>query len=466
MAGPAYLEETVTVIVQEYEGETPLQSTIYENGEEKLVDNIQITDKLSTLYKQTSQDPIQPPFPTVKTLDGDIVQLGAITKGHAQVLNLYNTIYPNRQEHYAYGQYAEYQDFVISKLNTRTTKVRVTLRFDIVTERMNEIYPDATSNDLFDLELWRKPYAKIVFKEFRNSVLQIFNQNESSQYKDRPLNEQIRPGNASHAMVTSLGLILEPIIPTTQDISGFKRGLIEVIPKELEQRPTPIDVYNTKITFQEVASNISGLQSILDIQGRVDVHFYTQFDAARWWQGQIDGADNPKDDKDYSGRITITDLTTGQVLLDNGYGFGDGIADSGKQSLDFKGMHTIRIKVHADSGDSKKKVHVWLSIYLANEGYEVDGSVGPGRIMDVWPPGGQLTYNPQSINVFENNRMGKNPRKNRGENVKNFQIDIPSNQIAMIFGGTRWWQDGDETSDTTVSAKMEFGPTGLVYFRV
>jgi len=410
LAGPAHLEETVTVIVQEYEGETPLPSTIYENGEEKLVDNIQIVDKLSTLYKQTSQDPVQPPFPTVTTGEGDIVALNPITEGYAQVLNLYNSIYPSKQEHYAYGQYAEYQDYVISKLNTRTNKIRVTLRFDIATERMNEIAPDVISNDLFDLELWRKPYIKLLFKEYVNSVLSVFQQNQSSQYKDRPLNEQIRPGNASHAMATSLGLILEPITPTTQDISGFKGGLIEVVSKELEQRPK-----------------------------------------------------SDKDYLDYSGGIVIRDLTTGEVLINNTGAFGAATGVDAK-TLNFKGMHIIRIEVSADSGANKDKVYPYLTIQLANVNYEYNGQTGVGNYVDVWPS--NVDYNPTSINAFEGGRAGKNPRRDRNQNVKKFQIDIPSNQISAIYAGTRWWRGGEDTTENTVSTKIDFGPTGLVYFRV
>ena len=52
------------------------------------------------------------------------------------------------------------------------------------------------------------------------------------------------------------------------------------------------------------------------------------------------------------------------------------------------------------------------------------------------------------------------------QNVKKFQIDIPSNQISAIYAGTRWWKGGEDTTENTVSTKIDFGPTGLVYFRV
>ena len=488
LAGPAYLEETVTVVVQEYEGETPLQSTLYENGEERLVDNIQIVDKLSTLYKQTLQEPVQPPVETVKTGDGDTITLKPIVDAQAQILNLYNNIYPNKQEHYAYGQYAEYQDLTISKLNTRTNKIRVTVRFDISTERMNEIAPDIISNDLFDLEIWRRPYIKLVFKEFRKSVLSVFQQNQSSQYKDRSLNEQIRPGNSSHAMATSMGLILEPIIPTTQDISGFKRGVMEVVPKELEQRPQPIDVYTSQISFEDAASNITGLASILDIQGDVGIRFYRKFENAGWW-GFRDGQRDNHDEDNVNGRIQVIDITTNTTLYDTINESSDGTisigegTDKAAVNVNFAGEHTIRIRVEAYGGNGwKRKVFPYLTVRLANELSEYTGEVGPGRLAHLWPA--PVTQYEARIDNFIDGtpngdigrpgtirRMGMYPREGYSESVRKFQVDIPSNQIANIFAGVRHWGPepgyggGEVTTEDMVSAKIDFGTTGLVYFR-
>lgn len=491
LAGPAFMEETVTVIVQEYEGEAPLQSMVYRDGKEELVDNIQLTDTLSSLYKQTQlfTDPIQPPIQSVTTADGDVVMLKPIEGDQARILNMYNSLYPNREEHYAYGQYADYQDFVISKLNVRTNKIRVTLRFDISTVRMNEISPEVVSNDLFDLEVWRKPYIKLLFKEFKKSVLSIFQQNQSSQYKDRPLNEQIRPGNVSHTMVTSLGLVLEPITPTTQDISGFRLGLVDIVPKEVEQRPSPINVYTSQITFEQAASNITGLSSILDIQGDVGVRFYRKFDNAGWWGFRDEIRSSNRDYDDINGRIQITDITTNIVIYDTlNYGTNGGTAigegtDQAPATTNFAGEHIIRIRVEAFGGDNwKKKVYPYLSIRLANELSEYTGEVGPGRLVHLWPA--PVTPYEARIDNFvdgtpntdtgrpgNTRRMGMFPREGFSESVRKFQVDIPSNQIAEIFAGTRYWGNfpgfggGEETTEDVISTKIDFGPNGLVYFR-
>lgn len=488
LTGPAFLEETVTIIVQEYEGETPVQSMVYENGEEKFVNNIQITDKLSTIYKQTLQEPVQPPVSSVKTGDGDIIDLKPIEGSQAQVLNLYNNIYPNKQEHYAYGQYAEYQDFVISKLNTRTNKIRVTLRFDISTSRMNEIAPDIVSNDLFDLEIWRRPYIKLKFKEYRKSVLSVFQQNQSSQYKDRSLNEQIRPGNTSHAMATSMGLILEPIVPTTQDISGFKRGVVEMIPKEVEQRPAPIDVYTSQTTFEDAASNITGLAAILDIQGDLGIRFYRKFETAGWFAFR-DGVRDNHDKDNINGRIRVIDITTNTTIYDSADEASDGSISLGEGTdkvprvVNFPGEHTIRIRVEAYGGNNwKKKVFPYLTVQLANELSEYTGDVGPGRFAHLWPA--PVTQYEAPIDNFVDGivntdigrpgilrRMGMYPREGYNESVRKYQVDIPSNQIAGIYAGVRHWGNesgyggGEETTEDIVRTKIDFGPTGLVYFR-
>jgi hypothetical protein len=488
LAGPAFLEEVVTVIVQEYEGETPLQSTIYEDGEERLVDNIQIVDALSSLYKQTQADPVQPPVSSVKTGDNDTITLKPIEGGQAQVLNLYKSLYPNKQEHYAYGQYAEYKDFVISKLNTRTNKIRITVRFDISTTRINEIAPDIIANDLFDLEIWRKPYIKLLFKEYRKSVLSVFQQNQGSQYKDRPLGEQIRPGNSSHAMATGLGLILEPITPTTQGISGFKGSLINTITKEEEVRPEPIDIYTSQITFEDAASNITGLSTILDIQGIVYISFYRKFENAGWW-GFRDGQRDNHDEDDINGRIRITDITTNTLIYDTLAYASEGTVSVGKGTdqepayTNFAGEHIIRIEVQAFGGDGwKRKVFPYLTVELANELSEYTGEVGPGRLAHLWPA--PVTQYEAPISRFADGtpntdigrpgtirRMGMYPREAYNESVRKFQVDIPSNQIAAIYAGVRYWGpepgygSGAVTTEDTVTAKIDFGSTGLVYFR-
>jgi len=61
--------------------------------------------------------------------------------------------------------------------------------------------------------------------------------------------------------------------------------------------------------------------------------------------------------------------------------------------------------------------------------------------------------------------MGVYPRLQEGSAVRKFEIDIPSNQIANIFTGVRYWKGGSTTSEDLVRTKIDFGPTGLVYFR-
>jgi len=342
------------------------------------------------------------------------------------------------------------------------------LRFDISTDRMNEFAPDVISNDLFDLELWRRPYIKLLFREYRKSVLSVFQQNQSSQYKDRSLNEQIRPGNSSHAMATCLGLVLEPITPTTQDVSGFKAGLISVIPKELEQRPNPINVYTSQVSFEDAASNITGLSTILDIQGSVGIRFYRKFENAGWF-GFRAGSDGGHDKDTINGRIRITDITEGITLFDSAntspegtVSWGEG-TDNNPIQQDYAGEHIIRIRVEAFAGDGwKQKVYPYLTVQLANELSEYTGETGTGRTVHLWPK--LVTETPTPVSSYGGS-MGVYPRSQEGSAVRKFEIDIPSNQIANVYTGLRYWKGGSKTSEDLVRTKIDFGPTGLVYFR-
>ncbi len=124
----------------------------------------------------------------------------------------------------------------------------------------------------------------------------------------------------------------------------------------------------------------------------------------------------------------------------------------------------------------------YLTVELANELSEYTGEVGPGRLAHLWPA--PVTQYEARIDNFIDGtpntdigrpgvtrRMGMYPREGYSESVRKFQVDIPSNQIAAIYAGVRHWGNepgyggGEVTTEDTVTAKIDFGSTGLVYFR-
>lgn len=495
LAGPGLLEEMVTVIVQEYENATPLQSTIYEDGEEKVVDNIEFTDTLSTLLKQQDQfnEPVLPPFPTVTVSNNRVVTLPQMNSSiYKRLINLYKTLYPNKEEYFSQGQYAEHRDVVFSKLNPRTNKIRVTINFNFDSVRNIEIDPSIISNDMFDLEIWRKPYLKLILGEYNRTVLQIFQQNQSSQYRDRARNEQIKSGNTSRGMVTGMGLVLEAIMPTSNDISGFKRGVVDVIPKELEQRPNPTNVYTAEVSFEEAAKSIEGVEQLLDTYGDVGIRFYRKYQNAKWHG--FAGTGTPKHEADVvNGRLIITDLTDNQILFDTNvrwgqnsdgvYGtvsFGEGASDpTNIQYLNFLGEHMIRISVEAlpDGSDWTKKAYPYLCIQTINESQYYTGEIGASDIAPLYP-----IYNSSgdAIQVGESLPLqqckwfnadsyyqlwGGNDPGSR-YSFRTTEVDIPSNLIRGIYAGVKY-NDGSGANDVSgvYRAEIQIQPQGLTYVR-
>ena len=482
LAGPALLEEKVTVVLQEYEGEAPVQSRLYIDDEERIVDNIVLTDTLSNLYNQANafNDDVQPPFPTVTTIDNEVVTLPTIKGEQAKILNIYKDLYKTKQDHYAYGQYADYKDVVISKLNPRTNRIRITIRFDISTTRQNEISPDVVGNPFLDMEIWRKPYIKLAFREYRKSAFRVLQENESSQYKDRPLFEKFKQATTSHAMVTGMGLVLEPITPLTPNIRGFKNGLIKDY-TDLTKRPAPINVYPLKgtISFQEAASNITGLSTILDIQGDVGVRYYRRFNDAKW-HGFAGGAYN-NDDKVLGAQVVIKNITTNQVLLSAEESFGEGVTEDNPNKnpkvYNFPGECTIRIQVR--SKNIEKEDYPWVTVYLTNYDEQYTGQVGGRKVLHLFPTRDRLSTTAQSIDNFVHDSViptdsvplkQAEQRSTGAEYVRNFQVDIPSNLIEAIFVGVRNSNFAQNISDSDIfsgfAAKIDYGSDGIVYQRV
>lgn len=482
LTGPALLEEKVTVVLQEYEGEAPVQSTIYVDDQEKVVNNITITDTLSNLYHQANalDSDVQPPFPTVTTIDDEVITLPTIKGDQAKILNIYKELYQTKQDHYAYGQYADYKDVVISRLNPRTNRIRVTIRFDINTNRQNEINPDVVGNPFLDMEVWRKPYIKLAFQEYRKSALRILQENESSQYKDRPLFEKFKQATLSHAMVTGMGLVLEPITPLTPSIKGFKSGLIKDY-TSLTGRPRPINVYplQDRATFRDAASNITGLSTILDIQGDAPVRYYRRFNDAKW-HGFAGGALN-KDSKVLGAQVVIKNITLNQVLLSAEESFGEGVTEDNPNKnpkiYNFPGEHIIRLQVR--SKNIEKEDYPWVTVYLTNYDEQYTGEVGGRKVLHLFPTRDRLSTIAQPIDNFVHDSVTPTDsiplkqaeqRTTGPEYVRNFQVDIPSNLIEAIFVGVRNSDFAENISDSNIfagfAAKIDYGPNGITYQRL
>ena len=497
LAGPGKLEETVKVVVQEFDEEEPLMSRVSFVSDDPSVGytkprevyNVTFTDTLSNLItKLTETEKIvqSPVTEAITTRDGVNLQLNSVSN---DVLGLYKKLYANPQEYFSFGQYVDYQHVVYDKLNPRTTKIRISLEFEIKSLLLDETSPSILQTGrLRELGTWEKPYIKGIapFREYRKDVTTVFNENQNTKYKDKPIDFQIRPNDISKALVTGLGLFLHPLTKLSpayigSSIDSYANSVISVPRKETQRRSTQVNVYTAETSFQDVISNIDGLSAILDIQGSVPVAFYRKYnDAKGLYTTLLDQTEYDRDDEVLSGNITIKNITTGAQLLttDEQHPSADGL------TVNPGGMQMLEIKVQAipnEDNGFEKRAYPYLTIKTANE----QGDPAEGKWYHVWPnpySGNSGDYRPAwnvmqdayvpqefyeaqaSSTALSNMRGGSKPQpdgvggNNRGTNRLNRTIilRIPTNQVAEIIAGIRINNNGSDTADETKTLEMIF----------
>jgi hypothetical protein len=339
LAGPGLLEESVTVIVQEYDNEEPLMSRVsyplpdgtYE--EPRLVSRVEFTDTLSNILKSITDEEstIPSPIASATTADGTLVEYPPMKN---KVLGVYNKVYPNKQEYYSQGQYVDYKHVVFDRLNYRTNKVRVTMQFQTDAVSIADTTPRVLQvNKLLELAPYDKPYIKglVPLKPYRKDVVTIFNENQNSKYKDKPLEVQIRPNEVSKTLVTGLGLLLHPITAKASGFIGtsnisYVNSIMQITPKEVQVRPRPQNVLTSRYSFAEVIQRLEGLGAILDLVGDVNVRFYRRYTMVGW-HGWMDDKEYNRDDEEINGHIDVADLTTNSNITGTSESHGEGGPD-------------------------------------------------------------------------------------------------------------------------------------------
>lgn len=463
LVGPALLEESVTVIVQEYEDLTPLPSLIYEDGQTKSVPFIEIKDKLSTLLAQSDMfnEPVQPPLnQTITTPEGLQLTPKPIQGQAARIINMYNTIYPTKEEYYTYGQYAEHRDAVIRVLNPKTNKIRVTVKFNIETPRLDEVNPLINVNPLLELEVWRNPYVRVLNREFNKSVTQVFQDNQSSAYKDKTLIEQIKVNNVSKPMVTAMGLVLEPIYSLTGGIEGFGSNLKQVL--NIPKPTVPSVLTTTTSNYLTIAQNTTGLADLLDTVGDVPIRFWKRYNNAKSDFGYLDGGEYNHDQDEARGFLKIYQDGVEVFSAEEEQGNG------ANRMYNFQYGKTVTIVVgaihEADDPNWKEEVGPFLTIETINELGDGDPPGGPTGFVHLWPTALDVTSTPQHVRGWRSGLSLGAVRSyfGRQNNKREFSVTIPSNSIKGIYAGVRHYGTNTEAGQRTTT-KLTIGPEGLMY---
>jgi hypothetical protein len=505
LAGFGVFEERVNVVVQEYENDTLLPSVQFGNT---TYGGRVASDTLLDLYNTSNPEalsylsnPIQPPFTDeFTTFDGATISLPTIVENPSmRTLNLYNAIYPTRPEfRYNYGQYADFKAFTFDRLNPRTNKIRVTLRIDNNTGRFVETDPIYTQQTMREFEPWRAPRYKLLLTEFNTKIRDIFNNNQSSKYKDKSLMEQIAPGDNSRAMATGFGLVLEPITKASGNLATFRNRILSIptrvsssavplaaIWTDNETRPVPPSPFSQNVSFRDAAQNFTGLSTILDILGPATVQTFRRFNQAAYYAYVVRPTEN-RDDNGLRGTLVVTNLATGaQLQTSEDYNsYPDN--PNGPLTFDSAGGHVLSINYTAGNRNSwpsgerdnwQDELFPWVIVEIANPNGPFTAG-GQSYWVSLWPEIVPIGYD--SAKALTDYRIvlgsdgvatsstggGKRPRdlaESDGKYSRSFEVLLPSNQVKSIWAGVR--HGNFNTEDTTVTAKVQFKNNQLVYYR-
>lgn len=201
-AGPAkYPSETIKVYLTEYEyGNKLLSQLVKADGSIQVVDNVFLQDPWSSRYNKYAGRKYN------SRTNGDDVDVS---------LFVADELLPNKAKRYTYGQFIEYNNLTLSRLNSKTNKIRITIDFETNDARIFEQWQEAqnVSDEVFEFTSTQEPY-------YPNSVNQMslgYSNFISTILKNTPGNENkdwsqiMSKAQDPRGLVTGLDLRLTPI---------------------------------------------------------------------------------------------------------------------------------------------------------------------------------------------------------------------------------------------------------------
>jgi hypothetical protein len=216
-AGPGFIAEKVTITLQEFANNQPLESTILQ-GNTVRKGILTMTDPWTKrlpkyrgqVYYQGDKGYTVPDQPS----------LGDSRDAHLFVAD---ELMPNYEDRYAFGQYAEFNKEVIERLDPRTTKIRVTINIEapdlgvITRERGSDQLPAVSSNlKLWEIVPWISTWPSRSFRERNNdggsNELSPFNQlRNNNEISSTDVFQRIPQMGESRALISGLTFALVPI---------------------------------------------------------------------------------------------------------------------------------------------------------------------------------------------------------------------------------------------------------------
>jgi hypothetical protein len=494
LAGLPNILETVSLFVQEFEGATPLRSVQYDPLTDTTtnVDSIRIIDPITkALTSSNIPDIYYPPVELSSTIiqtDGsqwDLAPIGPSKQG--KILNMYQQLYPSRNLYYTHGQYAEYQDSIIRVLNPRTNKIRFTVQFAINDMRLTETNPVLVDGNIREVFWWEKPLFKLLLKTFPTTYRDIIYNNANASWKEKGF-AGIIAQLESRPMVSSLGLLLEPLTDSSVDVRDFRNEIASIPTKQEEAqkylRPKPQSPLTPEVSFTTVAQNTTGLNTTLNFGQSFGLRFFRKYESVRIndnsWSPNIANTfyetTYNQDDEYMDGRITVFN-SKGETLYDGDFHYESGeikySSDSGAGPYSDGGLGFVRIRVIAypyGSGtdgskeNNQRKNVPFLSLQLVNTKSQLQkdddyrlicawpawnlGDRGPTPFLEYSQPGNYAgaSYVRQDTGFLGGTRL----------NTREINVYVPANCLSFIVAGVRNNDNGTDSDDNPVVTKFYF----------
>ncbi len=225
LTGRPYIEESLQVYIQEFSGNellksslyNPKKNTSYTSFEPKLIDPIN-----SICWTLSNNE-------TVSTEDGLITLQ---TNSHdAKVAKTFELAYNDRRNYYTNGQVVKQDELIFDKLNPKTDRVRVTLKYQLGGGRFFDLNSDAVqSTKLLEFVSYENAYKKGLLELTGKSLLQAIRE-KGGNYTDASMQKAYPDGSVPRAMATGFVFTMSPIIadnPTTTSNVQYKSRVVRV----------------------------------------------------------------------------------------------------------------------------------------------------------------------------------------------------------------------------------------------
>ena len=266
-AGYMTKTETVTVILQELDGDVLLASRVIEENGIRLTQGVELKDPITKAMDAAWGENSVSVYPTdtlklgytLKPRDPENITLRAYQLLHGTRSSIGATTFSKIPDspafYYTNGQYVEYNSVYLESLNKRTNKIRINLVFDINDDRLYEYFTELPSG-ILDVVTWdqprtrgrfwsqgpipdSKPYYTIANNAGENRV-------DDPKQPDKPVEKVYLSGAESAPMVTGLGLSLHPVMAKTKPLIGdtpqkFTSSIVSI--------PDPIDDLSNRSNY-------------------------------------------------------------------------------------------------------------------------------------------------------------------------------------------------------------------------